>query len=600
MRIWNLIGGITARQVLSVSLTLLVNACGGGGGGASGAPSANARTPLAELTQDMVPAGTRIDVSADEFFVFASGDRAIYDGTSSFGTSIQVVREVTDGPDAQGRVIVRESVLTNPNIEPAIERWQPRPEGMVAIDYLGDGAPQAFKSRVGDTLIYPTPFYPAGSVRSLIRQGTLGADLDGDGSSESFRLEFKQEFIGFETGKRGGRQERRARFKNTVVLLVQPSRRDLLDVTLESVEEIVFAAHTGVISAYRTERTNGDASGEYSGPSGLSSGILAGRDINSAWNAGTTRYVPLYLFDLVYEPVNGYYYAGVGMRDTRAPGTIARINPATGEVAFSVSLGADVRSIAVSADGATLYAGVQGVAEIVKVSLPDMQIQQRIPLDQGTWAYGLTVSPVDPSIVALYLDNSSRGPLLVRNGVVQASSPGFSGARSFATDSPMLFSADGAHVFMFGSAGTASGLLRLDVVADGLDSQVHVASVLPGGVSLSRDGGNIVAGKGLYRGSDMALLGSVSNIDFSSCRAMTGTRKWVCDPGPLAGLSVGVVDSSSFATLVDGVIPFDQPPYQFVAGNFGRAIPGPRGQVAITVGAGLEGWLALFDNPDFQ
>lgn len=583
---------VEVRRACAAACALLIAGCGGGGGGESSMPP---RDPLAQVVQDITPSGPRIDVSADDFFPFVAGDRARYNGTNALQESVDVVREVASGPDGAGRVTVRQTMPSHPSVAAIVERWQSRAEGLFALDYMGDGAPAGFRSLVGDFLLYPTPFYQPGSVRTAVRQGNLGADLDGDSHNESFRFEFSQVFVGFESGSRGGRAERRARFRNSVAFTIQPSRRDLATVSATAHEEVLFAAHLGLIGVGAAESTNG-------GPVtntvsiGLIGGTLAGRDINLAWNAGTTRGIPLRHFDLVYEPVNGYYYAGLAASYADAPGAIARIHPATGAVTYSAGLGADVRSIAVSADGSTLYAGLQSRAEIVQLSLPDLQIVRRIAIDPGTWGYGLAVSPLDPGTFAYYPDNSQRGPVLVRNGQLQPQGPGRDRATSQATDEPMIFAPNAAHVFMFGSGG----LLQLDVLTDGFGAAVEAAAAMPLGRSLSWQGADIVAGNGRYRAQDLQRLAVVPDSSLTGCRAMAAVAKWFCVPSPNSPLSVAVIDAGAMQTISDGIVPVPHP-WPWASGSLRRVVPGPAGQVALMIGTTWYGdWVALFDNDDFR
>jgi len=582
------------RGACAAACVAWLAACGGGGGGGT-ETNVPPRTPLAHVVQDTVPAGARVDVSGDDFFPFVAGDRATYFGSNALGQAVEVVREVVSGPDGAGRVTVRQTMPSHPTEETLVERWQMRPEGLVALDYLGDGAPTGFRALVGDFLLYPTPFYQPGSVRTSVRQGDLGVDLDGDSQNESFRFEFSQLFVGFESGTRGGRAERRARFRNSVTVTIQPSRRDIAAASASSHEEVLLGAHLGLIGVGAAESTNG-------GPVAntvsftVISGTLAGRDINLAWNAATMRSVALLHFDLVYEPVHGYYYAGLASGHLAAPGAIARIHPATGAIAYSAGLGADVRSVAVSADGSTLYAGLQSRAEVVRLSLPDLQIVQRIPIDANTWAYGLAVSPQNRDIFAYYPDNSQRGPVLVHGTQLQPLGPGRDRAMSQATDEPMIFSPDGAHVLLFG----AGGLLQLDVLADGFGATVDTAAAMPLGRSLSWQGADVVVGNGRYRAQDLQRLGVVADINFTGCRAMMGVAKWFCVPSSNGALAVAVVDAVTLQTVPDGIVPLPQP-FPWPSGSLRRVVPGPAGQVAVMVGSNFYGdWVALVDNSDFR
>ncbi len=597
----------SARFAGAALLILAIAACGGGGGGTDTNPApSNLRSPLPRLVQDIEPSGTRTDVAAQDFFVLSAGDRARYSAFTRAGRPLEVERQVSTGPDAEGRVTVRvrESVVGQSDIEPLEEEWRLRPEGLLGVNLLGDDASASVKALVGEMLLYPTPFYPAGSNRTLIRQGNLDVDLDGDKVSESFRLEFRQEFVGFEAGTRAGRQEQRARFKNRLLLSIEPSRLDLRPSTIQLDEEIVFAAHTGIISAKRTEFTNGAETGDYRGLDSLIGGTLAGRDANTAWNGGSTRYVPLVHNALIYEPVQGFYYASVKDLDPRSPGTVARIDPGTGATAYSEALGGDVGHIAASADGSTLYAAVFKRAEIVRLSLPDLQVRQRIPLPAGSSPFALAVSPLDAGTLA-FIPGGFGTFSLMRNGVVQPRRVDFFALRIETTNVPVLFSADGSQLFVYGVALGVEGVARLPVLADGLGDPAGAVPYQGGnqGMSLSLSPGGIVAGAGLYRPADLQLIGRVENDTGGGCRPLRDSTRWVCLPSLLEGWKVNVMDSASFARINDGVIPVPATLASTSGGSLARLVPGPRGQVGISASSGSAGPLGgvvLFDNPDFR
>lgn len=592
------------RRWIVLASWLLLAACGGGGGSGDGG-SSNGRQPLATLSQDILPDGPRVDVSADDFFAVAAGDAARFQSSTPFVPYVEVLREVLSGPDAQGRFTVRESVVGQAAIDPVVERWQRTPAGLLALDYQGDGAPTGFRALVGDILHYPTPFYPVGATRTLIRQGGLGADLDGDGTAESFRFEFHQVLVGFETGQRGGRAERRARFRNRVVITIQPSSLAARTVVSEYTEEVVFAARTGLISATRRLTIDGADYSDYAGPAWLLSGTLAGRDANTAWNAGTTRYVELRHYEVAYDPVHNRYYAGLALSDPRAPGSVARIDPSTGEVAFSVPLGGEVRSVALSADGSTLYASMQDRAEVVRLSLPELGVLQRIALPAGTWAFSLAVSPLDAGTFAYFGDNFG-GLRLVRNGVLQPNVP--TQVRAELTTNPMVFTPDGAHVLMYGLTVVPSGapgpLLKLPVLPDGISGDGIASGESTFGRSLSFAGDRLLAGSRLFSLDLLAPQGPYADTSFTSCVRLRGVARWACQVSQLPSSHIGVVDEATVQAIPDGTIPFGRLPNGSYAGNVLRIAPGPVGQVALTVDGGgvgfLGDWLVLFDNPDLR
>jgi len=589
------------RLATSSALVVAIAGCGGGG---SDSAERITRTPLPQVVQDSLPAGVRIDVSSDQFFTVAAGDDAIYTSTDRDGQSVRVRRAVIQGPDASNSFVVEESVPTQAGLGSDIERWQLRADGLYALDYFGDGAPPGFKALVGDTLLYPTPFYPAGSVRTLVRQGSLGADIDGDTFPESFRFELQQTFVGFESGTRGGRVERRARFNNRILITIEPSRPDLAPLRSESTEDVLFATHTGLISNRRTLVINSSNEASHQGPVALVAGTLAGRSIETAWNGGTVRYFAMKHHDLAYDPVSGYYYAGLSATDASHPSTVARIDPVSASMVFSTPLGNDVRSIALSSDGRSLYAGVYNQAEIVELSVPDLQIVRRIPIQAGTWAFGLAASPTDSAVFAYYGDNGGN-LRLVRNGVVQPRGPGFFDARVDSTTDPTMFTPDGTALLLFGTTGgSGSGLMGVGVLPDGFNSQAQPVVGGTAGRSLSTSSAGIVAGASLFRANDLAFLGAApANLNLDSCRALRDTTRWACKTFSNTGLRIGVLDAPSMTLVEDGYVPLGLAPQGTNPTSMVRLVPGPRGQVAVMMGGEAfwyGDWVVLFDNPDFR
>jgi len=590
-------GGLRVTRGLLGGLVAVLAACGGGGGGHYS--FIETRPPLAEIVEDQNPGGDRIDVSADDFFAVSAGDRARYQGwQESAGRLAYTRREVTQGPDAEGRYTVVETVEDQTAITPTVERWQRRADGLVALDFYGDGAPAGFRALVGDVLLYSTPFYRVGSQRKLIRQGSLGVDLDEDGTVDTFRLEFQQLFVGFETGERGGRAERRARFQNRLVITIQPSHVINRVITSEFTEEAVFAAHTGLIWSSGTVRIDGVRPPDFHSPGAVISGTLAGRDVEQAWNGSTTRHVQLRHRDLLFEPVTGHYYAGLSMRDTVRPGTVARIHPVTGDTHYSTSFGGDVWSIAASADGTTLYASVPSTHEIVRLSLPDLQVVQRTTLPSDSFGTGLAVSPLDAGTLAFNGWGISQVRLM-RNGIVLPEGPRIEQVRADTEVGSMLFSPDGSRLFLFGTSSNGNGLLSIAVLSDGLGTQAQVAA-FPLGRSLAHSSVGLVAGNALYRTTDLAQLGALSDTRVDNCRPMIGTQRWACRSAGANGNSIGVVDVPTLALIIDGLVPFEQPPS---ASRMLRVVPGPHGQVAVMVGgesAQYGDYLTLVESPEFR
>lgn len=591
------------RSTMLAALGVLLAACGGGSGGGSATAT---RPPLPELSSEVVPTGERVDVSGRNFFPMSSGDTATFRSQSDFGALLTVQRTITAGPDAQGRYTLVETVLEDPAIPALTSTWRQTPEGLVAVNYRSSDRLQSPAPALDEFLLYPTPFYPAGGTRTVVRQGSLGADADGDGVADSFRFEFNQVFEGFFDGEVGGRLEVRVRFRHRILITIQPSRLDRSPYTLSDLTEVVdFAEHGGLIARSREERWAGGRTGRPYEDLALLEGTVGGRNLATAWNAGAARLMRLDAASLVYEPVSASYYAGLSATAGAHAGSVARIDPVSGATAYSEPLGGAVRSIDVSSDGTTLYAAVDGRNEVVRLSLPSLQVATRIGLPAGVSAYAVAASPVDASTFAWYGsgDPFQAGPHLVRGGAMQPRSGNGSVTPASAMGA-MAFSADGNQLFVVGTAAGTVGLHRLTVLADGFSATLATAPGPLFGSTVQVQGEEVYVGNAVLRASDLGRIAATDPSKATGCRPLPQSTRWACGPGDaLARPGVTVVDRAlGLAPIDSGPVPLP-PPLPTDLGQVMARIPGPPGQVALLFGGNGSpqgNWVALFDNPDFR
>jgi hypothetical protein len=226
---------------LAALATLGLGACGGGGD--DDAPAT--RTPLATVSQDIAPPGARLDLKASNYFPAAPGDSWTYDHRPNGIPAAQTLtRSVSAGAGMD--VVITETLLG----ETASQAYRRTAEGIEAVLPMADALPEAASRFVGDLLMYPEPFHAAGSTRRVIRQGSLGLDLDGDGVGESFRLEMTQVFVGFETVTlpKATLQDA-ARFRNVTAFTLQPSNPAVPVIVATGTEEAWWAPGIGLVRA---------------------------------------------------------------------------------------------------------------------------------------------------------------------------------------------------------------------------------------------------------------------------------------------------------------------------------------------------------------
>lgn len=181
------------------SVALVLAACGGGGGGGTAAvppgDSAPATEIVATVSTDSVPEG---GVAAPGLFAFHVDDLIVRDVFSvadgaDVPTSDQIEQR-TASLSAQG--VLDLQFRLNGEGDPVRQSLRRGAMGWMADVSLFADAPAVARALMGEMLLYPETLYPVDAVRSSVRQGDWGADLDGDGRHEGFRLEFSQVYLG--------------------------------------------------------------------------------------------------------------------------------------------------------------------------------------------------------------------------------------------------------------------------------------------------------------------------------------------------------------------------------------------------------------------
>jgi hypothetical protein len=581
----------------------LLAACGGGGGGSveeTGGGGATPRAPLPALSQDIVPAGERIDRVAADHFVARGDNTWTYQSTDSrTGQTRVVTRSI--GVGAGGDLIVAESGADGF----FTETWRRTAEGLLLIEPLSYSGLNLGVGPPPSLLMYAEPFYPVGAERRLIRQGSLGADVTGDGLSDSYRLEYAQVFLGLETVTLpSGTLNEVAHFRNVFSILVQPSDAGLTPVTFVATEHVWWAPGLGLV---RAERSVADGDGQpVDGTETLvlTGGRIDGRELFLPEPDGTVTALPLPHHALVYDPARNRYYASVPGSVPVRGNSIATIDPATGTVTYSAAVGSEPSALALSADGSVLHVGLDGSADVLRLRLPDLQELGRTrlaadPFFGPLFADTLTVSPLDPGLVAVAMRRKGVSPrhggvALIRDGVLQPVV-----TQDHTGSNLVAFGADGASVYGFNNENTEFGLRRLEVLPDGL-REVQVLRSADGNfgtrdLSLTPQG--LLLDRALYRTPDLAPLGRHA-ADGGGCRWHAAIDRVVClgSQGGGADRFLTVADPTSFVIQAMPVFQSGYGQEEVV-----QIVPGPRGQVALRIGPIFPGDLAgviwLFTTP---
>jgi hypothetical protein len=199
------------------------------------------------------------------------------------------------------------------------------------------------------------------------------------------------------------------------------------------------------------------------------------------------RELPVPASDIVYSPATGTLYASVPGGDPIIGNTVTAFDPLTGAIRSSLFVGSEPRKLALSADGLTLYVGVDGTASVRSLNLVSGALGAAIPLGRDTYngpvtAQGLAVKPGDPSTFVVVRANSSsdyNGAIVSYSSGVQA---GTAAAKNDVSD--IFFGASSSRLY---GAGAYAELVKMTVQPTGVTVD-KITAVATGTNSRYQDG----------------------------------------------------------------------------------------------------------------
>ena len=288
---------------------------------------------------------------------------------------------------------------------------------------------------------------------------------------------------------------------------------------------------------------------------------------------------------LVYDSNRRVYYASVPGRVVGRGNSIATISADTGAVTYSLPVGSEPTALALDAGNSSLYVGLNGSGEVIRLSLPDLTelSRTRLPVDPffgQLYAEMISVSPIAADVAAVSTFRSGVSPrhggvVLLRGGVLQPVK-----TQDHTGSNLIVFGSDGQTVYGYNNETTEFGLRRIDVLADGLSQSLVVSAGQGfGGVDIDRIGSSIVLGRSVYRQSDLTQLGSISVT--GGCRPLPDGVRLLCNNASFgsSGIDLAVVNASTFVIGSVG----HYAPSTAVPGDLLQIVPGPSGLAAVRV-----------------
>ncbi|MFG6430136.1 YncE family protein [Roseateles sp. LYH14W] len=588
-----------ARWYVVIALAMLSACGGGGGGGGSGGGGSNSgavtppvtpapvvpagsRPPPATVRSDNNPSGARLDRRADNYFPMAVGDNWTYERTNGAGGSTRTVTVRIVAGTAAGTVGWQE---TDPVDGEGTSGYRRTAEGLEVVGPFTGGLPDAAAKLVGDPLEYADPFYAVGSVRRVLRQGSYGQDVDGDGVNEGFSFELTQTFLGFEDYRIGARTVQAARFLTAYRITAMYSKPLAgggypADYVFKGSDETWWGPGIGLLRADRQYEDSTRGAVEPLHTLRLVQGTVAGQAV--VVDDVFTRSVALRHNALLFDARRGVYYASVPGAVVGTGNRIATIDPASGAVAHSLPVGSEPGAMAIAADGASIYVGLDGSGEVVRLALPGFAEIGRVRLPSSQF-YGqfvtetLAASPVDANVFAVALARPGVSPKHGGVALVRAMQVQPRQSQDHTGSNLIVFGADGQSVYGYNNETTEFGLRRLEVLADGLAERQVIG--FGGGFyqrTIDRMGERLLVNNRVARTPGLELDGQFSSG--SGCRFAAAGRILCLDANAGAKTRLLVADMASYALLDTLSLPASS------GLDFGALVPGPDGMVAIRTG----------------
>ena len=115
--------------------------------------------------------------------------------------------------------------------------------------------------------------------------------------------------------------------------------------------------------------------------------------------------LPVQANDMVWDQTNQQLWLSVAKGNATNANTVTALSPQTGAFGLSASTGSEAGKLAVSTDGAYIYAGLYGAASVHRYTLPGLQSDIDIPLGSGSFgpydAIDVKVEPGNSHSVAV-------------------------------------------------------------------------------------------------------------------------------------------------------------------------------------------------------
>jgi hypothetical protein len=202
-------------------------------------------------------------------------------------------------------------------------------------------------------------------------------------------------------------------------------------------------------------------------------------------NGYSVKFAPVSADGLVWDPMRQLIYASSRSDSPTSPQSVVAIDPLTGSVVKSVTLGGGSGKLAISRDGNYLYAGQDAASTVMRLALPavspDLTLQ--LPTDPFTTgmlrAKSIEVSPDDAHLIAVAVSKPVQyspncySLMLFADAQVRASLPG-RGTDAEPCSSSVQWGANGSVLYADDVGSFPFDIYRIAVDANGMTSSLMI------------------------------------------------------------------------------------------------------------------------------
>ncbi|MDQ1637861.1 MAG: trimeric autotransporter adhesin [Pyrinomonadaceae bacterium] len=270
------------------------------------------------------------------------------------------------------------------------------------------------------------------------------------------------------------------------------------------------------------------------------------------------RQIPLTTNDVAYSAASGKLYASVPSSAGSNGNRIATVNPVTGSIENSVFIGSEPNLLAMSDDGNTLYATLEGAFAIRQFNTQTETPGQQFSVGQDSFfgryrVNDLAVAPGNPNLIAIARQYPGTSPpeagvAIFDNGVQRPTTgPGHIDGSDY-----IAFSASAAKLY---GCGIYSSLKTLSINSSG----VTVTSTVPFSVStrIKFNNGLVFSSNGHVVNPDTpALLGTFSGVSSNAFVADSSVgRAYYVVGDQFSALTLKAFDINNFLLVGSLTIP---------------------------------------------